>query len=352
MGIGRSVVKIGLAVALVVIGGSACAQAPPIRIQPSDLQPTVQVVADGLLSPLGLALLPDGTLLVAEAGTGEGDYSAGVSLITPTGEVGRFVSGLYSTRDGGDLGGVALVGVSPSGDRIYFGNFGQGHLWTLSLGAGQQTSLKIPAVPLTSDQLVPFILPKYTASLGNPFDMAYDTGGQPVVTDASTNSLVREGEDGHLDVFLRFDPLPNPDPSQYWPDMQAVPTGIARVGDEFFVTLTGGCPFPDGGGRLVAVQGDRQRVVATDLTMPIDVAVGEDGTIWVLEFARFAPEAVCFTGDGYEPETGRLSRLRPDNSLEPVLSGLDYPGAVLPAPDGSLYISEVFAGRVVRVTLN
>ena len=50
--------------------------------------PTITVVAEGLLGPIGLAALPDGSLLVAEEGTGGRDDSAGVSLIDARGRIG------------------------------------------------------------------------------------------------------------------------------------------------------------------------------------------------------------------------------------------------------------------------
>jgi cytochrome c peroxidase len=84
--------------------------------------------------------------------------------------------------------------------------------------------------------------------------------------------------------------------------------------------------------------------------MPIDVALGPDGTLWVLEFATFTPDASCFTGTGYQQNSGRLSRMGEDGELETVLDGLNYPGAVLPLDDGSLYISEVFDGRILHIT--
>ncbi|MFW6098054.1 MAG: FG-GAP-like repeat-containing protein, partial [Chloroflexota bacterium] len=39
-------------------------------------------------------------------------------------------------------------------------------------------------------------------------------------------------------------------------------------------------------------------------------------------------------------------------TLEPVIEGLNFPGAVLPMPDGSLYVTEVFAGRILHITLH
>ena len=305
--------------------------------------PVVTVAADGLLNPIGLAELPGVGILIAEEGTGEKDESAGISLLTSDGKLGRILSGLPSGRDSGDLSGVPFVAVSPDGLELYTGNFNQGHIWTIAVN-----DLPEPGLPLKPESLTPAMLPLNNVRLINPFDMTFDVGGIPVVSDASGNGIAIENPDGTTHFFHRFDELP--DPTNERLTIDPVPTGITRVGDEYFVTLTGGCPYPLESGQLVAIDENRnQRLVAAGLNMPIDVALGADGTLWVLEFARFAPNASCFQGEGYEPNTGRLSRVAPDGSLEVVLDGLNYPGAVLPMPDGSLYISEVFPGRILRI---
>jgi hypothetical protein len=131
-----------------------------------------------------------------------------------------------------------------------------------------------------------------------------------------------------------------------------VPTGIARLEDEYLVTLTGGCPFPPGGGQLVAIGQTRQpRQVLTGLNMPIDVAVDGDGRIWVLEFAQFRQGGDCFAAGDYVPGSGRLSRLAENGRLQPAVTGLFTPGAFIIAADGTVLISEVFLGRVLAVTL-
>jgi hypothetical protein len=312
------------------------------------LIPHVRVVAEGLVNPVGMALLPDGGLLVAEEGTGERDSSAGVSLITPDGRVGRVISGLPSGRDAGDLSGVPLVALSPDGQTLYLAHFqfSEGHLWTLALG--QEGPLSLETVPRTTDDLTPTMLPSGNVYLTNPFDMTFDPVGMPVVSDASNNGVAKETADGRTRFFHRFDRLT--DPANEALQIDAVPTGIDHLGDEYLVTLTGGCPYPADSGLLVAIDEQRnQRTLVSELNMPIDVAVGPDGTIWLLEFARFEPGASCFTGTGYLPGTGRLSRLTEGGDLETVLPQLDYPGAVLPLADGSLYVTEIFAGRVIHI---
>ncbi len=309
--------------------------------------PQMSVLAEGLRNPAGLALLPDGTLLIAEEGTGNRDNSAGVSVRQPDGTLGRLVSGLPSSRDSGDLSGVALVNYAPDMSQIYIGNFAQGHLWTLPLPA--DAPLTVPDTPFMPDDLGRTMLAFNRVTLTNPFDMTFDEAGVPVVADASQNGVAKALANGRTRFIHRFDELEHPDNPNLTID--SVPTGIERIADEYYVTLTSGCPYPLGGGELVAIDESRnQRIVVDGLNMPIDVEQADDGTIWVLEFARFAPDGDCFGGDGYLPNSGRLSRLLPDNTLEPVVENLNFPVSAVTLPDGSLYISEIFDGEILHIT--
>ena len=309
----------------------------------------VEVVAEGLLNPVGLALMDDGSLLIAEEGTGENDTSAGVSVLTADRRVGRIVDGLPSGRDSGDLSGAPLVGVAPDGDVGYVAHFGAGRLFTFSIPADGFEPATKDTPAMTLDDLGETMVPLNEVTLTNPFDIAFDTAGAPVVSDASQNGVATVTPDG-LTVFThRIGSLQ--DPKQPSIAIDPVPTGITRVDDEFFVTLTGGCPYPADSGVVVALGADRsERVVTEGLNMPIDVELGPSGTIWVLEFAQFDSGASCFTGEGYLPGTGKLSRLDETGRAELVLDGLDYPGAVVEAPNGDVYVTEIFAGRVLRLS--
>ena len=339
-----SVVLLGAA----MLGGCSGDDGTLAALEPLP-QPTVEIVAEGLVNPLGLAALPDGSILIAEEGTGDRDESAGVSVLTADGRVGRVVSGLPSGRDAGDLSGVPLVGVSPDGSTALLAHFGGGSLLSFPIPKAGLEPESPGNLALQPDHLDRVMLPLNAVQLVNPFDITFDEAGNPVVTDASSNGVAIATEEGETRFFHRFDQLT--DPAQPTLQIDAVPTGITRVDDEYYVTLTGGCPYPAGSGKLVAIDLDRnERDVATGLNMPIDVAVGENGTIWVLEFAQFAEGGSCFGGTGYQPGTGRLSRLRPDGTTEALLTDLDFPGAVLPMPDGSLYVTEIFSGLVLHLT--
>ena len=297
--------------------------------------------ASGLINPAGLAEMPDGTILVAEEGTGNDDLSAGVSLITVEGQIGRFISGLPSGRDSGDLSGVPFIKLSPDGRTLYTSHFNLGHLLTLSV----PDQLSLQNEPFTPDDLGSRMLPLNNVRLVNPFDLTFDPNGVPVVSDASGNGVAKENEDGTTRFIHRFGTIPTENGR-----IDPVPTGIERIGREYFVTLTGGCPYPAGSGQLVAIDENRnERIVADGLNMPIDVARGPDGTIWLLEFSRFRPDASCFSGLGYQADSGRLSRVTTNGSVELVLDGLNFPTSVLPREDGSLLISQVFEGNIIEV---
>lgn len=307
----------------------------------------VSVVAEGLANPVGVVVLPTGGLLVAEEGTGDADDSAGISLVAG-GRVDRVVSGLPSGRDSGDLSGVPMVGLSPDGSTVYTSHFGAEALLTFPVPS--QKAVEAGAV-IGPDDLGSTMTPLNQVRLTNAFDIAFSPDGVPVVTDASENGVATLTDDGQTEFIHRFSQLRDPEQSTL--QIDPVPTGIARRGSnddgDYLVTLTGGCPYPDGSGRLVAVDGSGdEEVLATRLNMPIDVAVADDGTVWVLEFARFDPEASCFSGAGYQPGTGQLGRLEGD-VVVPVLDNLDFPGAVAIDDSGALYVTEVFAGRVLKL---
>ena len=57
----------------------ACVSPPADDLPAAEV--TITVAAEGLIAPIGLAETPDGRVLVAEDGTGNDDFSAGISII-------------------------------------------------------------------------------------------------------------------------------------------------------------------------------------------------------------------------------------------------------------------------------
>lgn len=305
-------------------------------------EPRISIVAEGLYYPAGMALLPDGSVLIAEAG-GHGERSAGVSLLQRDGRLGRLISGIPSTFSKDNLLSAPALAVSPDGETLVMALAGsQFH----SLPGAMAKGLPISALGLAD-------LARRQAGHGgvfllHPFDVAFDHSGAPLATDAAGNGLVVEGEDGSIRYLHRFAALENPDHAGG--RLEALPTGLARQGDSYYVTLFGGCPHVPNSGKLVEITSEgRQKTLVAGLNMPIDVAVDGSGDLWILEFASLAPRNGCFTDLAEQDPSGRLSRVNGQGLLETVLDDLRFPAGLLPLPDGGLYITETYAGRVLRV---
>jgi len=190
---------------------------------------TKEIIIENLLGPVGLAMLPDGTLFIAEEGNGDRDKSAGVTMITADGKSGRLISGLFSTRDAGDLAGVPLVSVSPDGTTLYTANFGTDHLWALPISAftNELGQTQIPATPFQPEALGKVMPPLNNVRLTNPFAMTYDAASNPIVSDASQNGIATTNADGTTRFFHRFERIP--DPNKASQTVEAVPTGKKNI---------------------------------------------------------------------------------------------------------------------------
>ncbi len=302
----------------------------------------IAVVAEGLYYPAGMALLPDGSVLIAEAG-GHGERSAGISLLRPDGALGRLISGLPNSFSRDNLLSAPVIAASPAEAAILVGVAGGG-LYSLPLEKARQ----LPDEPYRPGDLQRRQAARGSVFLLHPFDIALDERGMPLVSDAAGNGLVREDANGALRYVHRFPAMDSP--RHDGGRLDALPTGLTQFQGATYAALFGGCPHVLGGGELVSLNGaGEQRTIADGLNMPIDVAADAAGNLWLLEFAAFAPRDDCFGALQRGEASGTLSRLDASGLLETVAEGLYFPAALLPLPDGSLYISEPYAGRVLRL---
>jgi len=318
-------------------------------------KPSITVIAEGLFNPTGLAELPDKGLLIAEEGTSKDDFSGGISLLTSKGDLGRLISGISSRRESGDFPSTSLISIAPDGMSIYTGTFGLGHLWELKI----KKNNILPALTFKPEGLNTFMLDHEEEKLINPFDIVFDKSGQPVVTDSFKNGLATTNREGGLFFFHHFGFLQDPkNPNN---KIEAVPTGIIRIKDEFFVTLFGGCPYPSGSGKLVAVDKfNNQRTVVENLNLPIDIALDQNGRILLLEYAKYDSKYPCFSEKkqhreisrpnyGFRRETGRLSRLNKKGELQTILNNLSLPSSMIAYSEGGILITEMDGGRLLHV---
>ena len=192
----------------------------------------------------------------------------------------------------------------------------------------------------------------------NPYSAVSLKGGGHAVADAAGNSLLRVSPGGNVKTRAVFPTRPVEDPDQY--DLppgfryQSVPNAVAKGSDgSYYVGELTGFPFPVGEARVYRVKpgSDRPRVYAEGFTNIIDVAIGPDGSLYVLEIVKKG----LLQAEGPEGDmTGRLVRVRPNGERRTVASeGLTAPSGVAVAPDGTVYVSNfgIFPnqGQVVRI---
>ncbi|MAU09741.1 MAG: hypothetical protein CL607_07970 [Anaerolineaceae bacterium] len=247
--------------------------------------PQVEVIVEGLRNPGALALLPDGSLLVAENGTFNDDFSAGISLITADGQIGRVVSGMPSIDRDFEQVGSAAINVE---DGMLNGQFDEIGQWQVAI---PMSGFNLDEAPLSLDE---------------------------VIVANTAESL-----DGEFDI----------------------------VKDGFRLVVGPTCPTLDKVGAVYAVgEGGEETLLFDDVFVPVDVAQGPDGTIWLLEFAQYDSEGDCYEDDIYYAHSGRLSIITADGQRRPVLRDLNFPRGILPLADGSLYVSEMRDGEILHVT--
>lgn len=331
----------------------------------------IERLATGLWNPRGVAVLPDGRLVVVQAGTGyqeerrredmtgsislfedvngDGDYDEGE--ITPIlsqqpsyNSLSRFESGHDEVNGVGDI-------VLLNGDQLFYT---KDDPLAESNGRGEYRSdTGVFGITLAGEAL-PQVLKRY----GTVNALAYDpTRAVFYVADSGVNAIIMVNLAGEI---LREIPLPLLEREQ-----QAVPAGIAfdpSTGDVLVALFSGGRWLEDYSAKIAFFQGGSQilrldpdsdfmETVITGLTTAVDVAVDEQGNIFVAEmtiysptskletdFDLFNPQAQPLAG-GYERFSGRVS-LYPATGDEPMVlvEGLDAP-TNLTYHAGALYVS-------------
>ena len=324
-----------------------------------------EVIASGLNSPRGLSFAPDGSLYVAEAGTGgsvpcfdgpEGPSCYGhTGSVTRVGKKGqqRVLTGLPSIAQE-DVGGF---GIGPSDVAFH----GRGRMYvTVGLGLDLDFSKTIPELA-DMGELVRARVSKNTwktvADLAEFEDAENPTGDEEnvnpnsvisirrgqVVADAGANDLLRVAPNGSISVLATF-----PNTLVNGVSMDAVPTSVVKGPDgAFYVGQLTGFPFPVGGANVFRiVPGHDPEIFASGFTNIIDIAFDKRGTLYVLEIFHNG----LLSGD----PTGALIRVKSDRTQHVVFDDLITPGG-LTLRKGNAYVSNcgtcAGGGEVLRIPL-
>jgi hypothetical protein len=341
------------------VGAVAIALLLPLAaITPLTAQQGLQRMASGLDNPRDLRFGPDGALYVVEAGRGgssglclpspEGGSpvcygpTGGLTRILAPGVQERVVTGLPSLA-GPD--GNGAIGASDI-------DFALGRAW-ITIGLGANPALRAPfeAAGIKLGHLVR-VLPSgqwdYVVDLAahearfnpdrgavdsNPYSLRVIDDGA-VIADAGANALLRVGLDTAISTLAVFPARNVTGPGGASISMQSVPTVVTNSPEGFLLVgeLTG-FPFPVGAARVYRVPraGGTPVTVATGFTNIIDLALDQNGALWVLEH-----DADGLRGPG---QNGRLVRVNANGTHTTISDQPVRPGGLAIGLDGAIYVT-------------
>jgi hypothetical protein len=320
------------------------------------------VVASGLNYPRHLSYGADGTLYIGESGTGgdveaPGPSGAGtvtvgrtaqVLAIAPDGTQSVFIPELTSSIvDFGPMGVTQVL----VGDEFAWVLMGQGPTPAdMPEGLGPMNALL--QFDLSTMEMVNSIdlfgfeqdnNPDGTDDVAsNPQDFAVGADGTVYIVDASGNSLLSWTEADGVQLVTAWvgdDTTP-----------PAVPTAVAVDADgAVYVGFLTGYPFPVGGSHIEKWVDGALAETYEGLTLVTDVAIGQDGNIYAVQFASALGDT------GFVPDSGSVVMVNAEG-VTPIAEGLSYPYGIAQSPDGNWVVTvntafvEAGTGMVLNVT--
>jgi sugar lactone lactonase YvrE len=358
----------------------------------------VTQVVTGLDSPRGIAIGADGTLYVAEVGTGGTedcitDPESGRTCFGDTGGIStvvdgtatRLVDGVISAiSDTGETLGISDVAVGGDGTVWLLvggpgpgaaearagitGGEGIGQLYRVSPD-GSLTSVA-DLVQYESDNNPDAAQPGNELPDSNAYGLALTDDGGALIADAGGNDLLQVAPDGTISTVAVFpvhmlpvtpelaamlagpapsmeagaSPAAAPASAPAMPSeipMDPVPTAVTIGPDgAYYVGELTGFPFPPGGASVFrVVPGEEPTTYASGFTNIIDLAFGPDDSLYVLGITHDGLLSAFSAGPGAPPPSGGLWKVPPGGGTPEDITpeGLIMPGGLAIADDGTVY---------------
>ena len=327
------------------------------------------VLASGLNDPRGLVFGPDGTLYIAEAGTGganstvgtctqglpplgpyKGGPSASISKLDSGGKVTTLASGLPSfVALQGDIIGTADVA------------FLDGKLYALISGGGcshgnPDLPNGIVKVDLNSGKWsyitdLSLFYMEHPAAYPDAAD--FEPDGVPYSMIAHDGRLFAVEPNHGLITATTADGATSEIIDLSLSEGHLVPTSIAVNNNNLYIGNLGQFPIASQWERITTLSRDLGFIDTTPglatkpseakkfriagsragFTTIVSVKFGPDGLLYALELSD--------TPGGYPaPGDGKVVRLNADGSIQEVVTGLSLPGGMAFGPDNALYVSD------------
>ncbi len=326
--------------------------------------PTIEVVAQGLNTPRGVAVADDGSLWVAEAGSG-GDTCNGDGLCYGTtgdilhitdGSVQKVLDGLISAgaADDQEIGGVSDVAPIGDGAFYFIMNLGgdpaaregyppelasAGWLMRGSSDGSSEAVADVAAFELSDDPDAEF-----TGAVpdSNPYSIAVTDGGV-IVADAGGNDLLMVDDAGTVSLVAMFPPTMHEFPAEMLAAMgppegeggEAAGDGDAAAESE--APADGAVAASDAPASSSAPAGDAGAAGAGEMVpipvqaVPTAVVVGPDGAYYVGEL----------TGGPFPVGGASVYRVVPGEAPTTYATGFTNIIDIGFGPDGTLYVAEI-----------
>ena len=342
----------------------ACASATLLVLDAAaEAAPTykAKTLAMGLESPRGVAIAPNGNLVLSEAGRG----GTGSCLTTATGNsvcygtsgalgLFNFSTNSYSRAITGlpslarqdnyeDATGLNKLTFNGSGQLMgVFGNEGGASPFPAPKGRwfGQTVSINLAGSTVTPlANITAFEVstnPHPTAVDSNPWDLVV-RGSDTYVTDAAGNSLVKADSANQVSLVHVFPNkivnTPTNAPPGFPPQFsaQTVPTGLTIGPDgALYIAQLSGVPFAPGSADVFRYDFvNPVTTFASGFSNLVDIAAGPDNSLYLLQYRN----------DFWASTPGSILKLGLDGSVETLFSGLTNPTALAVDPDGTIYVT-------------
>jgi hypothetical protein len=160
----------------------------------------------------------------------------------------------------------------------------------------------------------------------NPSDFAVAADGTIYIADAGANAVLKWTADEGVTTFAAWTKQPDT-PS-------AVPTAVEVDAEgNVYVGFLTGFPFPTGWASVEKLDAAGELLLKYEgLTMVTDLAFGDDGTLYAVEFAQGLGDT------GFIPNSGRIVEVT-EAGLEVVVDGLNFPYGMAVAAEDTFYVT-------------